>query len=228
MLTRFLSFADRFKVVNMYSIYVHTFPNGKTYVGITMKDVNIRWGNGNNYANCSAVNRAIKKYGWENIKHDVVRVAETKEDAERIERLLIYKYGSNDKRFGYNILPGGDARGGLPQESRKRIGEKNKAIWANDEKKRSAAAERMKKRMSDPRYRQKVLTALQKSIIENQCEHLKKRVAQISLDGEVIKIWGCMADIQRDGIATRQAISSCCLGKMKTCKGFIWKFADDV
>lgn len=57
----------------MYSIYVHTFPNGKTYVGITMRDVSIRWGNGNNYTNCRAVNRAIKKYGWENIKHDVVK-----------------------------------------------------------------------------------------------------------------------------------------------------------
>ena len=216
----------------MYSVYIHVFPNQKVYVGITRQSVEDRWKNGRSYVRCVSVDRAIKKYGWENIKHEVIRVVETKEDAERLEKLFIYKYGSNDPRFGYNLTSGGGAKYGLSEESREKIGRKNREIWANDPQKRADASLRMKKRMSDPQYRQKVLTALQKSIIENHVgsrgEHLKKRVAQISLDGEVTKIWGCMADIQRDGIATRQAISLCCLGKMKTCKGFIWKFADDV
>ena len=205
----------------MYSVYKHTFPNGKVYIGITSRDVKVRWGNGNNYKNCIAMDRAIKKYGWGNVKHDVLRTVDTKEEAERLEKLFIYKFGSNDERFGYNILAGGDARGDLPEKSKQRIGEKNKKIWLENPEKKQQAAMRMKKRMEDPRYRQKVIDALKNS---NAGERKKKRVRQMDLDGNLIKIWNGLADIERAGIATRQAISLCCLGKMKTAKGFQWCF----
>ena len=32
-----------------YSVYVHTFPNGKKYVGVTCLPVNARWSNGRGY-----------------------------------------------------------------------------------------------------------------------------------------------------------------------------------
>ena len=207
----------------MYSVYVHIFPNGKYYVGITSRDVKARWGYGNNYHNCIAVDRAIKKYGWNNIKHYVVRVVETKEEAERIEKLLIFKLGSNDRRFGYNILPGGDARGELPEESKKRIGEKNKKKWENDPQRRKDASDRMKKRMEDPEYKKKIYEAFNNARHKNG-DRLKKKVAQIDLDGNVIKIWDGLIDVEKSGIATRQAISQCCLGQIKTVKGFVWKF----
>jgi hypothetical protein len=38
----------------------------------------------------------------------------TKEEAERYEKELIASYRSTDCRFGYNILPGGDATQGVP------------------------------------------------------------------------------------------------------------------
>ena len=48
----------------MYSVYIHTFPNDKKYIGITSWKPELRWGaNGANYKNPYMVN-AIKKYGW--------------------------------------------------------------------------------------------------------------------------------------------------------------------
>ena len=92
----------------MYTVYQHIFPNGKRYVGVTRNDVQKRWGyRGRNYKS-QIVGRAIEKYGWENIEHDIFAVCDTKEDAEHLERFLVDYYHTTDPVFGYNILPGGD------------------------------------------------------------------------------------------------------------------------
>ena len=107
----------------MYTIYCHIFPNGKRYIGITRKTVKERWGNGKNYASCPLVERAIKKYGWENIEHQIISVVDTKEDAEREERSLISEYKSDNVEFGYNILPGGNVSDNPPsEEMREKLG----------------------------------------------------------------------------------------------------------
>lgn len=45
-----------------YTVYIHITPNNKYYVGITSKDVNIRWRNGNGYSNNSHFFNTINKY----------------------------------------------------------------------------------------------------------------------------------------------------------------------
>ena len=204
----------------MYSVYIHLFPNGKTYIGLTSRKAKVRWGYGNNYHNCTAVDRAIKKYGWNNICHAVLYEVETKEEAELIEKILIKLLNSNNKEFGYNIMSGGNASGKLPEESKRKIGEKNKEKW-NDPQKRAEASERMKKRMSNPEYRKKVVSALLNS---ERSGKPKKCVVQMDMNGNVVKIWDGLIDVEKSGIATRKAISLCCLGKLKTVKGFMWQF----
>ena len=54
-----------------WSVYVHVFPNGKRYVGITGRPVKERWKNGSGYHG-QVVENAIKKYGWDNIKHEIL------------------------------------------------------------------------------------------------------------------------------------------------------------
>ena len=91
----------------MYSIYIHTFPNGKKYIGVTSWKPELRWGsNGGNYRNPYMKN-AIKKYGWNNISHEIVAENLTAEQASQMEIELIQKYNSADKRYGYNISLGG-------------------------------------------------------------------------------------------------------------------------
>ena len=61
---------------------MHTFPNGKRYIGITKQELNARFDNGNGYKN-NPMKRAIKKYKWENVKHDLLFDNLTKEQAEQ-------------------------------------------------------------------------------------------------------------------------------------------------
>lgn len=53
------------------------------------------------------------------------------------------------------------------------------------------------------------------------------KVAQYSVDGKLIKTWNRMADITRFLNCHHSQISDCCRGKQNTCKGYIWKYAED-
>lgn len=101
----------------MYTIYCHLFPNGKRYVGLTKLSLNERWGNGSGYKTCPLIDRAIKKYGWENVKHEVLGTADNLHDAENMERGFIERFSSDNPMFGYNILPGGDVSVNEPSEA---------------------------------------------------------------------------------------------------------------
>jgi hypothetical protein len=53
------------------------------------------------------------------------------------------------------------------------------------------------------------------------------KVAQYSLDGKLIKIWDRMADASRHLKCPHGEISACCRQKQSTCRGYIWKYAED-
>lgn len=90
--------------MNDFIVYKHTCPNGKVYIGITSQNANHRWNRGNGYRGNEHFYRAIQKYGWENIRHDILFNELTKEEAEQKEKELITIYKSNDKNYGYNIM----------------------------------------------------------------------------------------------------------------------------
>ena len=92
-----------------YSVYKLTAPNGKVYIGITSRDPKIRWNSGNGYRCNKHFYDAIQKYGWENIKKDVLYSGVSQEDAYRLEIELISQYKSNDREFGYNKSSGGES-----------------------------------------------------------------------------------------------------------------------
>lgn len=54
-----------------YYIYIHTCPNKKRYIGLS-KNPKQRWNNGDGYKANLEFYKQIKKYGWENIKHEIV------------------------------------------------------------------------------------------------------------------------------------------------------------
>lgn len=68
---------------NNYKVYCHLFPNGKRYIGITKQRLAIRFKNGYGYQRCPIMWKAIQKYKWENIEHNVLFENLTKEEAER-------------------------------------------------------------------------------------------------------------------------------------------------
>ncbi len=113
----------------MYTIYQHVFPNGKRYIGLTRTSVEERWGfRGYNYKT-QFVGRAITKYGWENIQHEIICECDDKSDAEELERIFIGYYETTDPQYGYNVLPGGDVGvNDATPEMRKKLGNGKKGV----------------------------------------------------------------------------------------------------
>ena len=57
-----------------FYLYRHTTPSGKIYIGITCQKPENRWNNGGGYFNAvkTPLKSSIIKYGWENIKHEIL------------------------------------------------------------------------------------------------------------------------------------------------------------
>lgn len=54
-------------------IYMHTSPSGKHYIGQTKQKINNRFrSDGSGYKQCRVFYNAIKKYGWNNFKHEIL------------------------------------------------------------------------------------------------------------------------------------------------------------
>lgn len=106
--------------MTIYTVYMHTSPSGKRYVGITKQKPEQRWGKGKNYKNNSYFTGAIEKYGWDNFTHEILFEVDNLEEAKVLEIETIAKYRSDDRKFGYNLSKGGEPCNlGLGEEGRK-------------------------------------------------------------------------------------------------------------
>lgn len=92
-----------------WSVYKHTSPSDRVYIGITGRKPEVRWANGNGYIGNDYFFKAIQKYGWDNFKHEILFENLTKEEAESKEIDLIAQYNSTNRACGYNISSGGSA-----------------------------------------------------------------------------------------------------------------------
>lgn len=127
----------------IYNVYKHTFPNGKIYFGITSKKPEKRWGNvGNQYKKQSYMWNAIQKYGWNNIKHEIVAENLAKEEACQMEINLIAIFKTNQKEFGYNLQKGGTVveNNFCSEEKKKKLSDS----WLNREHKKHTEEEKQK------------------------------------------------------------------------------------
>ena len=116
---------------NCWTVYCHTTPSGKRYIGITSRKPEDRWKNGNGYKKGTAFRYAIDKYDWNDIKHNILFDDLTEKEAKWLENYLICYYwtfvGFKDS-MGYNMTLGGDGNVGyIPSEEHKqKISESNK------------------------------------------------------------------------------------------------------
>ena len=107
-----------------YTVYKHTAPNGKVYIGLTcQKNLSRRWQRGVGYRTQIRFYRAITKYGWDAFQHDVLFRGLSKEQAEKIEISLIYLFKANNPKYGYNIENGGNCMGTHSEETKRKISE---------------------------------------------------------------------------------------------------------
>lgn len=90
-----------------WCVYMHTCPNDKKYIGLT-QNIKDRWnGCGLNYEKSTNFFYAIRKYGWDNIKHEVLVDSLSYEEAQKLEKKYIEQYDTTNPVKGYNMTTGG-------------------------------------------------------------------------------------------------------------------------
>lgn len=91
-----------------WCVYMHTNKiNDKKYIGIS-SNVKERWrSNGILYKGQKIFSDALKKYGWDNFTHEIIYNDLTREQAGEIEKFLINRYKTTDRKNGYNYATGG-------------------------------------------------------------------------------------------------------------------------
>lgn len=210
-----------------YTVYKHTSPSSKVYIGVTCQKPEHRWNSGYGYARQPRFYRAIQKYGWENFNHEIIAKDLTEEEACRMEIELIANYQSNMPEFGYNLSSGGESGYlGCVQsiEARRKISQRLTGIVRSTETRIKMS--KAKSGENHPSYgkhfsqdhREKLSQALR------NCSTTSKRVAQYTVDGEFVNEYPSTREASRILQINQSSIANCCRGKYKTSCGFKWKY----
>lgn len=195
-----------------FSVYKHTSPNGKIYIGITSKNPLKRWKNGNGYRGNQHFWRAIVKYGWDNFKHEILFSGLTKNEACEKEIALIAKYKSNDQKYGYNHAIGGEINQGfhftLSEENKRMISAR--MIGNNNAGDQSGKNNHFYGHHHSKTAREKISAAQYNPVL------------QYDKDGNFIAEYAnaYQAELQTNILH----ILECCKHKRKSAGGYYWKF----
>jgi len=237
--------------MNDYIVYVHNFPNGKKYIGITCQDTKLRWRHdGSGYKTQSRVFRAIKKYGWDNIKSEIICNNLSKEDAEKLEIKLILLNNSTNKICGYNSNNGGNSNGRNSIETRAKISAAKKGKKASDEAKKHMSIAQTGRKQTEKT--KKILSKLKKGIPKsaetkrkisetlksnkhemqrwkNILRKQRKSIFQYDLEGNKVAKFDSISIASHATGVCRININNCCLKKVgsKTAGGYKWGYTNE-
>lgn len=188
-----------------YSVYKHTSPNGKIYIGITSMNPLYRWNKGKGYKKNSHFWRAIVKYGWDNFKHEILFSGLTKDEVCEKEIELIAKYKSNDPKHGYNHESGGQT---LSEEDKRMISAR--MIGNRNAGDQSGKNNHFYGHHHSQTARDKISAAQYDPVL------------QYDKDGNFIAEY---ANAYQAELQTKiRHVLECCKGKRKSAGGYNWKF----
>lgn len=233
-----------------YVVYKHTNKiNGKCYIGITNRKPEKRWGNnGNGYLTKTKKGtycqpkfaHAILKYSWDNFEHEILFENLTQDEAKQKEYELIAYYDAIDN--GYNIEIGGNYIVCAIEKPVKQYTKEGLFIQEYDSAKQASEITGVNKSDIGSCCHDKLKTAgnfiWRFSFDELTKEHLIwcndngrldscVSVCQYSMDGTLIAEYQGMLIAARDVGANHANIFCCCNGYKKTCKGYIWRYANE-
>ena len=231
-----------------YTVYKHTTPSGKVYIGITNQKPERRWRKGNGYfpksGEITPFCKAITKYGWNNITHEIIASHLTTDEACVMEKKLIKEYKANDSRYGYNVLIGGDIPlRDCPESVRQKMSESSYKKWQKDEYVNSHTGQNHWTHKKG--YSQKSIDAMRNSNIgkkrsPEQIEFLRQKAKKQKryygkdnkhskgviclFEGKEIKRYGGILEATRETGISFQNISKVCHGERHTAGGYGWTF----
>ena len=211
-----------------YTVYKHTSPSGKVYIGITSRDVKERWGYGQGYRNNDHFWRAIQKYGWKNFEHKVLYENLTKAEACEKEKELIAFYKSTNSECGYNHSIGGESGSNGIKHSPETI---EKIRKSNTGQKRSIETrERVRKAKTGVKYseeasRKKSIALMGREITPEAREKIGRANGKAVVCIETGEVF--YSAVQA---STHLGLSKCAVWNAiqngQTCNGLHWKYLE--
>lgn len=220
---------------NKWTVYIHTSPSGKYYVGMTGGKPKARWGkNGNGYKDNHYFFRAIQKYGWDNFEHEIISSNITKKEASDFEIYLIEILKLNNQKYGYNITAGGECGIAKPLRSVYQYnlnGEYIKSFESGASASREVGCHRTQitkvckgKGFSICGYMWRYYKADKIEVYSNStCV----QVNQYDNKNNLIKSYSSITDASIETGISICCISNCYRHKTKTAGGFIWTYSHD-
>lgn len=222
-----------------YTVYKHTSPSGKMYIGITRQRPEKRWGPGGcRYKHNQYLWRAITKHGWRNFEHEIIAEGLTKEEACALEIGLIAKYQSTDPTKGYNHGAGGEKGGNgyrHTEEAKEKIAAANRGKHLSVETRKKVSEARTGRRPS-AETRAKLSKAKRghpspnkgkkpsPSTLEKLREHANKAPVENTDTGQRFPSIHAAA---RSHNLDPSAICAVCNGKRKTAGGYRWEYVKE-
>ena len=198
-----------------WSVYLHTCPNGKAYVGITSRSCEARWRGGHGYRNNKHFYSAILKYGWDNITHEILLEGLSKEEAQEAEANWIGQLESDNPAHGYNHSKGGEGKSGFVPTAETREKIRNKLTGTH-------RPESVKQKLSIA-HAGKHLTEEHKVKIKMSCKGINaKRVVCVTTG----IVYESASDASRKTGVSRSGITACCRGETPSCRKLIWKYVE--
>ena len=210
-------------------IYKYTSPSGKIYVGQTINEASRKNKHKSETSKSDTYfGKAIRKYGWENLKYETIIKFKPTLDKQKLKKVLnalekryIILYQSNNRNFGYNLNEGGDGNLGYEHTEETIIKISNAS----------------KERMENIEYKENAVSTL-KNTFKGHSDESKKSLSEKCLtkkriskyDGHMIliAIYDSISEAAKhiDGDATHKTksnrISECINGKWKSAYNFIW------
>jgi len=116
--------------------------NNKIYIGLTIQSALNRFSShiseAKRMVDKSYLNNALRKYGKESFKVEIIDAAKTIEELKKKEIYYISFYNSTNRKIGYNLSLGGDGTPGVSksEETRNKIRQKALGRIKSEESKR--------------------------------------------------------------------------------------------
>lgn len=155
--------------------------NGKIYVGKQLRENNLYFGSG------KLILKAIKKYGIENFKKEILEKCKTSRKLCNAEKFWIKKLNSQNKEIGYNITSGGEGfESNHKQSSKEKIRK-----WFKNKKYETLYGDNAeiekKKRSIGVKKSWTILTKLEKQKrCKNISDNTKKAMKKIVFDYKIL------------------------------------------
>jgi group I intron endonuclease len=224
-------------------IYIFTSPNGKSYIGQTIRPIEKRLEEheSGKSKDCRAIYNAIQYHGWENFEKDWYYCPE--EDLNKHEELMIEVLGTLAPD-GYNLKGGGGSTGKLSEDSKRKISYTLIGRPKSEEFKQKISEST--KRDKHPMYgkthteesKQKMSAAsLGKTLSEETKQKISeakqgeknprsKRVYQYDLEGNLLGSFGSSREAARHLEKDGSSICKCARSNKgcETAYGFKWSY----